>query len=265
MGLSLVANTVVAGGPAVLLTESFGSTIVEEGGNGDTYTLALSNQPTGNVTVTVLVGSNIQVVSASVLTFTTSNWNTPQTVSLNAVDDTLPEGTHFELVNHSVSGGGFGGATTPIVQVTIFDNDRAITDLAVTMQLVNNPIGPGQRISYLVDVTNLSAENALVPFFAMGTPNDTDDMSWVCVADPGASCPMSGQGPPLHTISLAGGTGVSYLVDVTVSPLVTEGAPINAVASVEANDSTDPELSNNSASRTDLVGPDSLFRNGFEL
>lgn len=264
ISVSVLVTTAHAGGPAVVLTETFGSTVVEEGGNGDFYTLVLSNQPTGNVSVTVLPGSQVSVFSSPMLTFTTSNWNVPQTVVLDAVDDVVPEGNHFDLVTHSASGGGFNGATTPTLQVSIIDNDRATTDLAVTMQLLSNPIGPGQRISYVVEVTNLSTENAMSAFFAMGLPNDTDNMSWVCVPDPGASCPLSGQGPPLHLIGLSGGAGVSYLVDVDISPLATEGTPINAIATVEANDSVDPELSNNSASLTEALGPDRLFKDGFD-
>lgn len=253
-----------AGGPVVLLTETFGSTVVEEGGNGDFYTLALSNQPTGNVTVSVLAGPQVQVLSSPTLTFTTLNWNVPQAVTIDAVDDSVPEGNHFDLITHSASGGGFTGAATPTVQVSIIDNDRAVTDLSVSMQLLNNPIGPGQRISYLVDVSNLSIENALSAFFAMGLPTNTDNMSWVCVADPGATCPTSGQGPPQHLISLPGGSGVSYLVEVDISSLATEGTGIDATATVEANDSIDPMLGNNSATRTDILGPDRLFKDGFD-
>lgn len=266
MGACLLGGTDIAhaGGPAVLATESFGSSVVEEGGNGDSYTLELSNQPSGNVTVTVQPGTQFNVVSSSILTFTTSNWNVPQTVLLEAIDDAVSEGTHFDLAVHTVSGGGFNGAAAPTLLVEILDNDRAVTDLAVSMQLLTNPIGPGQRISYLVEVENLSTENAQTPYFAMGLPNDTDNMSWNCVADPGASCPMSGLGPPMHLISLPGGTQVSYLVDIDISPLAAEGTAITAIATVEANDSFDPELSNNSASRTDVLGPDRLFNDGFD-
>ena len=57
---------------------------VAEGGN-DTYTVVLSSEPTGPVTVTTSVtGSPDVTVSPSPLTFTTGDWNTAQTVTVSA-------------------------------------------------------------------------------------------------------------------------------------------------------------------------------------
>ncbi|WP_197038974.1 glycoside hydrolase family 6 protein, partial [Herbidospora cretacea] len=62
---------------------------VPEGGTA-TYTVRLQAAPSGNVTVTNTAGSgdtNITVSSGASLTFTTSNWQTPQTVTLAAAQD----------------------------------------------------------------------------------------------------------------------------------------------------------------------------------
>ncbi|AQZ68099.1 Chitinase [[Actinomadura] parvosata subsp. kistnae] len=65
------------------------SVTVPEGSTG-TFTARLAAQPTSSVTVTTTAGSgdsSITVSSGASLTFSTSNWNTPQTVTLAAAQD----------------------------------------------------------------------------------------------------------------------------------------------------------------------------------
>ena len=71
---------------------------------GDTFTVRLSTQPTGPVTVTAFANSQAYVrtsaaavlapVSTTSLAFTSANWNTPQTVYVSGSDDSTNEGTH---------------------------------------------------------------------------------------------------------------------------------------------------------------------------
>ncbi|GIV88839.1 MAG: hypothetical protein KatS3mg055_1357 [Chloroflexus sp.] len=77
------------------------SLTVAEGGPAVNYTARLATQPLANVTVTItpelvsavspLVPSSGQVLlngqPTLTLTFTPANWNTPQTVSVQAIDD----------------------------------------------------------------------------------------------------------------------------------------------------------------------------------
>nr|WP_103960287.1 glycoside hydrolase family 6 protein [Nonomuraea solani] len=63
---------------------------VPEGSTG-TYSVRLAAQPTSNVTVTSAAGSgdtNLTISSGASLTFTSANWNTAQTVTLAAAQDT---------------------------------------------------------------------------------------------------------------------------------------------------------------------------------
>ena len=62
------------------LVESEGSTVMSESGSPDSFTFALGSEPAGDVVVAVASSDLSEaVVSASVLTFTASNWDTPQT------------------------------------------------------------------------------------------------------------------------------------------------------------------------------------------
>ncbi len=92
---------------------------VPEGGTAS-YTVRLAAAPSGNVTVTNTAGSgdsNITVSSGASLTFTTSNWQTPQTVTLAAAQDSdQTAGTRPIVVASS-------GLTSVTVTATEGDDD----------------------------------------------------------------------------------------------------------------------------------------------
>nr|NCR77171.1 hypothetical protein [Microcystis aeruginosa K13-06] len=113
--------------PGVTLTQTAGNTTVTEGGNTDTYSLVLKTQPTADVTIT-LTGNNQITLNSTTLTFTTTNWNTPQNVTITAVDDTLTEGNQTATITHNISSTdtNYNGLTLPNVNVSIQDNDAEI-------------------------------------------------------------------------------------------------------------------------------------------
>ena len=97
---------------------------VDEGGS-DTYTFRLATQPSATVTATVAhsSGDSSITVTPATLTFTTTSWSTPQTVTVSAAeDDDLAAG--MATIAHSATGGGYGSVTGSIT-VTEDDNDYA--------------------------------------------------------------------------------------------------------------------------------------------
>lgn len=115
--------------PEVLLVQSGGSTAVTEAGGSDSYTVALSQAPTANVSVTATPDGQLQL-SPSTLQFTTTNWATPQTITVSAVNDSVVEGPHSGVITHAVSGGGYSGVSVPPITVSITDNDSATLSTA---------------------------------------------------------------------------------------------------------------------------------------
>ena len=90
-------------------------------------------------------------------------------------------------------------------------------------------------------------------------------VSWICAADPGASCPPSGTSTLNHTITLAGGTGVTYIITADVSLSATTGTPLSTTGMVSAQlPDQDIEPANNQSVLNFVVGPDRVFRDGFE-
>ena len=103
-------------------------TVVEEA--TATYTVELSSQPDGNVTVTV-AGASGEVTfdtdstrpgtQTTALTFTTTTWDDAQTVTVLAAADGDTANDSATLT-HTASGGGYGSVTGD-VEVTVTDND----------------------------------------------------------------------------------------------------------------------------------------------
>lgn len=123
-----IADNDVAG---IQIVESGGSTTVTEGGAGDSYSVVLSSQPLG--TVTIGLSPNPQLtVSPTLLSFGPGNWNTPQIVTVNAVDDPVVEGNHSGTLGFSVASSdpAYSAITLASRTVGIVDNDSAVVSFA---------------------------------------------------------------------------------------------------------------------------------------
>lgn len=88
--------------PAVIITQSGGSTNTVEGGATDSYTVVLNKQPNGTVVITPTVTSDSSVSPTS-LTFDASTWNVPQTVTVTAVNDTSNERNEVANITHAIN------------------------------------------------------------------------------------------------------------------------------------------------------------------
>ncbi len=99
-----------------------GSLTIDEG-DDKTYTLKLATLPTGDVTVTIGgISGTVLTLDKNELTFTTTTWNSPQTVRVTADEDT-DKTDDRETLTHMASGGGYGGVNKGL-PVTINDNDK---------------------------------------------------------------------------------------------------------------------------------------------
>ncbi|TGG83163.1 MAG: hypothetical protein ERJ69_04080, partial [Aphanocapsa feldmannii 288cV] len=138
----------------LLLTPA--SLTVAEGGSGS-YTVALASQPTAEVTVSLSSGSGVTLDTDAAtdgnqnsLSFSTTNWSTPQTVAVSgeqdndAIDDTL-------VLSHTASGGDYIYVTANL-SVAVIDDDKAPT-LVLTPE--NLTVAEGGSSSYTVRLASL--------------------------------------------------------------------------------------------------------------
>ena len=144
-----------------------------EGDTAFSYKVALAEQPSTDVTITVTTGSGsvsasrvdsarafasasgtggAVTISPSTLTFTTSNWNTPQALTLTPVDDDDATDERVDLTLQA-SGGNYDGASATL-KVSVKDDDveavvlssRAVTvpegtTASYTVKLATEPTG----------------------------------------------------------------------------------------------------------------------------
>lgn len=144
--------------PGVAITQSGGSTAVTEAGTTDTYTVVLTGEPAANTTITPSPNSQLTVSPAS-LTFTSSNWSTPQTVTVTAVNDAVAEGTHSGTVTHAAvsTDPGYNGIAIASITATITDDVSSFNEwtgggVPITTELLKkyavggatNPAGSGE-------------------------------------------------------------------------------------------------------------------------
>ncbi|MEG4815246.1 S8 family serine peptidase [Microcoleus sp. K5-D4] len=110
-----------------------------EGGATGSYSVQLNTQPTAPVTINLATGSEIQPITA--LTFSATNWNTPQTVAVAAVDDNVVEGNHTGAIAHTATSSdvNYNSITISPVSVAITDNDNTPTPTPTPTPITPTP------------------------------------------------------------------------------------------------------------------------------
>ena len=128
MAAPLVSSTYTS--PVAGVSVSPTSLSVNESGT-TTYTVVLTTEPSGTVTVTPSSGdTGAATLSPSSLTFTSGNWDTAQTVTVSGEEDD-DANDETVAISHSVSG--YGSVTTAAeVSVTVSDNDTAGVSVSPT-------------------------------------------------------------------------------------------------------------------------------------
>ena len=132
---------------------------VAEGGSGS-YAVVLDTEPAADVVVSVAGASGTDLsLSATELTYTTSNWSTEQTVTVTAGEDDDTADDTVKLTHTAASmDGDYDGATVDEVKVTITDNDAA----GVTVAPTDLDVAEGGSGSYAVVLNTEPAADVVV-------------------------------------------------------------------------------------------------------
>jgi hypothetical protein len=99
-------------------------------GQTNTYTVALNSQPTEDVTVNIVSGDTAQgTVSPTTLTFNSSDWNVPKTVSVIGTEDLTSEGSVRYGITNSVSSTDpiYSTVVPAVVLATTLDNEAVLS------------------------------------------------------------------------------------------------------------------------------------------
>lgn len=204
----------------ILVTETNGSTRLVEGGLDETIFVSLRRAPTATVTLTPILTPGSQVVIDPPLTFTTTNWNVPQPVTLSAATDLANEGVQTVSLIYGASA--MGGFTTQDVSAPI---SIVIGDTSTV---------PANSKRVLLTETGVPLDTSVTedgPTAGNGSPNSKDvysiALSRAPTADvtitPVASSPGQVVFSPASVTFNAGNFGVPQNITVTaVSNLVSE-------------------------------------------
>ena len=160
----------------VLSTSSLNPT---EGGD-ESYTVKLSTQPTAQVTVAITghTGTDL-TLSTSSLTFTTTTWDTAQTVTVSAGQD--DDATDDETtLTHTASGGGYAGETAEL-PVTVDDDESAASELTLSVSPTSVPEdGGGAEVTVTGTLDGSPrASETVVTVSVSGDTADADDFAAV--------------------------------------------------------------------------------------
>ena len=99
-------------------------------GLSDSYDVVLTSEPTGgDVTVEITAPANTDIsVDPEELTFTTTNWDTPQTVMVSAAADDMDAEDDTGTITHIVSGGDYDSViSVGSVSVTVDDDEVSVS------------------------------------------------------------------------------------------------------------------------------------------
>ena len=124
--VSRAATTATAAGVSVSETAL---TVTEGDTTGASYTVVLDTQPTAGVTVTVAGHAGTEVTpNPTSLIFTTSNWNTAQTITVTAADTVTMNDTVTLTHSAASTDSNYSSITIADVTVTVNDDDDTAAD-----------------------------------------------------------------------------------------------------------------------------------------
>ena len=123
--------------------------VVEGDTEGGSYAVALRQEPSANVTITITkAGSSGVSVDETILIFTPQDWSQEQTVTVTAAaDDDDDQG--FANISHAASGGGYDGVPVDGVSVRTLEPD--LFQIATTPQFLR--ILEGRSATYYLELT----------------------------------------------------------------------------------------------------------------
>ena len=204
---------------------------IAEGGSGD-YTVVLTSEPTADVTIEsrAPAGSDL-TVNPSSLTFTSGNWESPQTVAVSAADDddfSDDTGTITHRVRSSDSD--YNNRSVGSVAVTVTDDEEV--PVTVKFGSANYTVREGGTVDVTVTLNRDPKREVTIPI-------ETDDQNGASGADY--------SGVPSSVTFSSGDRSVTFRVTATQdefdddgeSVKLSFGAPLpNAVTAGTPSEST---------------------------
>jgi Ca2+-binding RTX toxin-like protein len=109
----------------ILISET--NLLTTEAGLTDTYTLVLTKKPLAPVTITFETEDQLQSIPEIV--FDSTNWNSPQTITVAAIDDLIIDNQQTAIIRHTVSSNDDSYNNFNLTDITVAIGDNEIADI----------------------------------------------------------------------------------------------------------------------------------------
>ncbi len=162
LSISITASITDNDSSGVSVSNTGGTTVVNEDGTTDSITIVLSSQPLANATVSLTANTALSYSSSS-LVFTTSNWSTPQTVTVSGVDNDVMDGSRSTSIAFTTSSSdtNYSGIAVTSQNVSIGDDDSAGITLTNTRS-TPTVTSSGREYSYTLVLTSEPVANVAI-------------------------------------------------------------------------------------------------------
>ena len=204
------------------ITLSAARIMVEEGDEG-MYTVRLNTEPTATVTINVMEMEDSPAISLSSsstsLMFSMDNWNTPQTVIVEAVEENSNYGDDVVPINHSVVstvGGYTTELTLPSVVVTTNDNDIPVR---ISETEITPDEGDTEGTTYTVALLTVPTDEVTINVMEDSDAIEVSPSTLTFTTDPG----NYNAGQPVTVRAVADDDNISEMVTITHRVATTVG------------------------------------------
>ena len=154
----------------IVLSEP-GLTLTEGDAVGSSYTVKLATKPSGTVSVSITGHADTDLsLDKTTLTFIVNDWDTPQTVTVEAGqdDDTVNDAA---TLTHTASGGDYANVTKDL-PVTVTDDDPQVT---VKFGADTYTVSEGNTATITVTLSADPQSTVIIPLEATGQDGATSD------------------------------------------------------------------------------------------
>ena len=225
-----------------------------EAGGQATFTVKLATEPTGDVTVAVTSQDASEgTVSPSSLTFTTTTWNTTQTVTVTGVDDAIDEGTvtwEVRLDPSSSDDANYNSLSNVDVSVTTTDDDAAPTVSIDSPSVAEGTGATGGTLRFTVRLSAASGRQVTVDYADAGTGTATSGADYTALTA-GTLTFTAGTTTQTIDVAVTGDTAdePAETVEVTLS------GPVNATLAAGATTGTGTVTDDDGAPTVSIDSP----------
>lgn len=176
---------------------SGGGVTVTESGAAESFGIRLATAPTATVTITVALAPPLAgvTVTPATLTFTTVDWQTPQTVTVDASGHNDPDaidGSAAITLTAASTDSNYNGPIPPDIAVTVTDDDKP----ALIVDTVSVTVTEGSTADIMVRLQT-------APAIAVTVAATSDDTAVVTVS-PASLTFVAGTGQTAQTLTITG-------------------------------------------------------------